>query len=169
MEQAKLDKVASYPCPKSIKDVRAFLGLCNYYRRFVKGFANIARPLNELLQKDTEFQWTEECSNAFNTLRKHLTSEPIVLKFPDFSKQFILYTDASDYAIGYVFGQKDDDNKEHVIAYSGRSYRSRASLACTWKECLALIEGIKHFKPYLERQRISCNVRSQVIGSHQRC
>ena len=151
MENAKLEKVQNYPKPCNIKSVRAFLGLCNYYRRFVRGFANIAKPLNELMKKDTKFEWNESCENAFQTLKYKLTSEPIVLKFPDYDKQFILYTDASDYAIGYVLGQIGNDNKEHVISYAGRSLTQAERKWPTFeKECLAVVDGIKHFHTYLE-------------------
>ena len=74
MEKAKLEKVKNYPKPSIIKGVRAFLGLCNYYRRFVKGFANIAKPLNELMKKDTKLERKKSCENAFQTLKNKLTS-----------------------------------------------------------------------------------------------
>lgn len=151
MERAKLDKVINYPTPTNLKAVRSFLGLCNYYRRFVKSFADVARPLNDLMKKNVNFQWTNDCHNAFQALKDKLTSEPVVLKFPDYERQFILYTDASDFAIGYVLGQKASDNKEHVIAYSGRSLtKTERNWPVHEKECLAVVEGIRHFRTYLE-------------------
>ena len=93
----------SYPRPKSQKDIRAYLGLCNYYRRFVKGFAEIARPLNRLLGKDVKFEWTEDCEKSFNKLKKSLTESPILV-FPNFSERFYLYVDASNQAISYSTG-----------------------------------------------------------------
>ena len=117
----KIDVVKSFPTPKNPKQVRSFLGLCNYYRRFVLGYSKIVHPLNQLLHKDRKFKWTSECTSAFDTLKAALTSSPI-LALPDTSKEFILSTDASATAIGFVLSQKDD-NKEHVIAYGGRSLR----------------------------------------------
>ncbi len=150
METAKLQAVESFPVPKSQKQVRSFIGLCNYYRRFVRDFAKIAKPLNNLTKKDTTFKWTEECQEAFITLKKALTSEPIILKYPDWDRPFTLYCDASDYALGYILGQVDEQGRERVIAYAGRSLSEvEQKWHITEKECLAIIQGIKHFKVYL--------------------
>ena len=100
----KISVVKDFPIPKSVKEVRGFLGLANYYRRFVKDFAKIAAPLNSLLSKDTRFSWTEQCQVAFDKLKKALCESPI-LAYPDFAKPFLLYTDASDFAVGYVLSQ----------------------------------------------------------------
>ncbi|CAC5360194.1 unnamed protein product [Mytilus coruscus] len=89
-------------------------GLCNYYRKFVKGYAKIASPLNRILTKDTPFKWTADCQNAFETLKEALTSTP-VLNFPNFNKPFIVSCDTSGSAIGYILSQIGDDAKEHVI------------------------------------------------------
>ena len=79
-----------FPIPKKVKDIRSFLGLANYYRRFIKNFASIASPLTALLRKNAKFQWTVECQNAFDTLKQALISGPI-LSFPDFNLPFELY------------------------------------------------------------------------------
>ena len=97
--------------------------MAGYYRRFVKDFAKIANPLHMLLQKDVKFKWGDAQENAFQTLKHALLSPPI-LAFPNFDKPFILYTDASTEAIGYLLGQKDDQNREVVIAYGGRALTS---------------------------------------------
>jgi len=81
--------------------VRSFLGLCNYYRRFVKDFAKIASPLNRLTRKDLSFVWSPECETAFISLKNWLCSPPI-LSYPDFERPFHLYTDASQTALGYI-------------------------------------------------------------------
>ena len=149
VDEDKITSVLSYPRPKSQKDVRAYLGLCNYYRKFVKGFAQIAQPLNRLLSKDVKFEWTAECENAFNKLKKALTESPILV-FPDFSARFYLYVDASTQAISYILGQKDAQNKERVISYGGRSLnKTERNWGITDLEGLALVEGIRHFKVYL--------------------
>ena len=77
VNEDKITSVLSYPRPKSQKDVRAYHGLCNYYRKFVRGFAQIAQPLNRLLSKDVKFEWSAECENAFNQLKKALTESPM--------------------------------------------------------------------------------------------
>ena len=94
-----------------------FLGLCNYYHRFVEGFAKIASPLNHLTRKDVAFAWSPDCETAFISLKDHLCSPPI-LAYPDFERPFHLYTDASQSALGYVLSQTIEGIK-HVISYGG--------------------------------------------------
>ena len=153
VDPAKIDLVKNFPTPKSQHDVRSFLGLANYYRRFVKNFSQIAAPLNDLLKKDTKMNWNASAEEAFQTLKQALTSAP-VLAFPDFAKQFILYTDASNRAIGYVLGQRDDEGRERVIAYGGRAlHQAETRYGITEKETLALVDGIRHFKVYLTHNK----------------
>ena len=90
----KTKAVSTFPVPKTQKDVRSFLGMCNYYRKFVKDYANLASPLNNLLRKETKFSWTDECQQAFDALKQSLLTSPI-LAYPDLSKKFILTCDAS--------------------------------------------------------------------------
>ena len=149
VDEEKIASVISYPRLKTQREVRSYLGLCNYYRKFVKGYAEVAKPLNRLLCKDVKFEWTEECEKAFNQLKKLLTEAPILV-FPDFSQRFYLYVDASNQAISYILGQKDEHNKEHVVAYGGHSLnKSERNWGITDLEGLALVEGIRHFKVYL--------------------
>jgi hypothetical protein len=149
----KVRLVQEFPRPRNQKDVRSFLGLASYYRKFVKGFASIASPLTQLLSKDLPFEWTTDCQTAFDALKAALTTAP-VLAFPDFRKQFVLYTDASATAIGYILGQRGDDNKEHVISYGGRSLRaSEKNWSISEREALAVVEGIKHYKVYLANNK----------------
>ena len=144
----KLEAVKSFPTPRSVKDVRSFLGLCNYYRRFVQGFANIASPLNHLTRKNIQFVWTPECETAFAELKERLCSPPI-LAYPDFRVPFHLYTDASQFAIGFVLGQVLD-GKEVVLAYGGRELSvTEKRYSTTEREALAVVEGIKKYQPYL--------------------
>ena len=151
-DPAKLAAVDSFPVPKSVKEVRSFLGLCNYYRRFVEKFASIASPLNRLTRKDVSFVWTPECEEAFVELKRRLCSPPI-LAYPDFHQPFHLYTDASQSAIGYVLGQVID-GKEVVIAYGGRELNSAETrYSTTEREALAVVEGIKKYQPYLTGQK----------------
>jgi transposase InsO family protein len=149
INKEKTKVVESFPRPKSAHDIRAFQGLCNFYRKFIKDYAHIAAPLNNLLRKDTKFVWSPECEQAFKTLKKHLISSPI-LAYPCFDRQFILYCDASKQAIGYILGQKDENGKEHVISYGGRSLKKHEqNLGITDLELLALVEGVKYYHVYL--------------------
>ncbi len=154
MERAKTQAVADFPRPHNKKALRGFLGLCNYYRKFVKSFCHITRPLNQLLGNEAAFNWDEECETAFQKLKKAMTSEPILLTFPDFDKEFILSTDASDTAVGFVLGQKDDEGKEHAIAYAGKSLaKHQRNWPIRDKELFAVIQGIEHFKVYLTTEK----------------
>ena len=145
----KTKAVETFPVPKTKTDVKSFLGLCNYYRKFIKDFSHTATALTQLLKKDNPFHWTDACHKAFQTLKDTLVTSPILM-FPDISKPFILYTDASDYAIGYILGQLDDQGKKHVIAYGGRSMNeAERRWGITDKEGLALVEGVRHYKVYL--------------------
>lgn len=144
----KIKAVMDYPIPKSPKQIKQFLGLIGYYRRFVKDFAKIAKPLTLLLKKDAQFQWLSHQQEAFEQFKRILTSEPI-LQFPDFNKPFVLTTDASNYAIGAVLSQ-GEIGKDLPIAYASRTLsKSEVNYSTTEKELLAIVWGTKHFRPYL--------------------
>lgn len=134
--------------PKTSKQVKQFLGLAGYYRRFVPNFAHISVPLTRLLRKSVAFNWTEQCQDAFLKLKTALVSPPI-LCFPDFTKQFHLWTDASGIAIAMILGHIVD-GEEKVIAYAGRVLsKSEQNYGATALEGLAVVEGVKHFRCYL--------------------
>ena len=93
----KLSSIQSMPCPYTPKEVKQFLGLVGYYRKFIPQYADIARPLNALTRKDTEFEWTEICQKSFDLLKAMVSEEPILV-YPDPSKPYVLFTDTSKYA-----------------------------------------------------------------------
>ena len=145
----KVEVIRNYPVPKNPKHVRQFLGLCNYYRRFQKDYSKIAKPLHNLTKKDTTWQWSQSCQDAFEQLRQNLLTAPM-LNYADMERPFILTTDASDFALGYVLSQKDTDGVERVIEFAGRSLRgSELNYSVTDKEGLAVVEGFNHFHSYL--------------------
>ena len=144
----KVRVVRDFPVPKNLKELRTFMGLANYYRRFVKGFAYIANPLNALTKKGSKFEWTEACADAFDKLKRALISAPI-LAYPDFKNEFLLFVDASSTGIGFTLAQ-EQNGKEVVIAYNGRGLnQAEKNYSTTEREALALVEGIKKFQPYL--------------------
>ena len=144
----KTRKILDWPTPSNLKEVRSFLGLCSYYRRFVKNFAHIATPLHKLTHKDVQFKWTVECDNAFKELKNILTSAD-VLAYPDFSEPFILDTDASDHGIAGVLSQIQG-GQEKVIAYGSRKLsKSEKNYSVTKKELLAVVHFVKYYKHYL--------------------
>ena len=132
--------------------LEVYLGLCNYYRKFVKGYSKITNPLNKLLAKDTQFKWTAECHDAFECLKTKLTSAPI-LAYPDMNQPFILTCDAGSSAIGYILSQIGKDNKEHVITYGGRALRTcEKNYTITELEFLSIIETVRQYHVYLTNQ-----------------
>ncbi len=116
--QSKVDVVKHFPQPTSVEKVRSFLGLTGYYRKFIKNYADIAQPLSSLLKKNTEFSWGPSQTKAFETLKEKLTSSPVLI-FPDYTKEFILCTDASDVGLGGILMQERNGNT-HPIAYASR-------------------------------------------------
>lgn len=152
---AKTAVIQTFPVPKDQSEVRAFLGICNYYRRFVNGYANIAAPLNRLLQRDVQFVWTNDCDLAFQMLKQALISPPI-LRYPNFDKEFILATDASGYAISYILSQLDETGREVVIQYGGRALtKAEQKWSITEREGLAVVEGIKVYRVYLANRKFT--------------
>ena len=102
--------VLNWLVPKTIRDIRKFLGLANYYRQFVKDFAKLARPLNNLTRKDEKWRWEEEQQKAFEQLKTVFTSQPLLVT-PDLDKEFRVEADASNFATGGVLSIKYEDNK----------------------------------------------------------
>ena len=147
-DPAKTQAVADWPTPTTLKEVRSFLGLASYYRRFVKDFAQIATPLNALTRKGQTFTWTVDAQKSFDTLKIKLTSSPI-LAMPTDSCDFILDTDACDRSLGAVLSQVQN-GVERVIAYASRSLDRREMNYCiTRKELLAVVFSVKYFRQYL--------------------
>lgn len=145
--------------PSDIREIRAFIGLASFYRRFVKNFTQLAYPLYQLTQKDTPFHWSTECQQAFTTLKNHLTSAPVVT-FPEYTLPFCLYTDFSLHAIGAVLAQVRDD-KEHIIACASRALNStKINYAGTKREWLGVIWALQHFWPY------TAGAKTPVITDH---
>lgn len=150
----KLDKIKQFPKPTSVKEVQMFLGLCNYYNKFIQNFSNLAQPLNGLLKKQKkEFVWTEECEKAFHALISSLTSEDLILQFPCFGKPFFLYTDASAYALGAVLTQENEQGYKKPISFASQTLNAaEKNYATIEKELLAIVWATKHFRPYLYGQ-----------------
>ena len=151
-DPAKTSAVRQYPVPKSVTEVKSFLGLCSYYRRYVRDFAAIARPLHQLTEKTKEFHWNPEAHKAFEELKDCLTSTPI-LAFPSMNEPFILYTDASQFAIGAVLAQVQN-GLERVICYASKSLnKAQSRYSTTKRELLAIVNYTRHFKHYLLGRR----------------
>ena len=120
MEEDKVAGVLNWPTPKTVRDIRKFLGLANYYRRFVKDFAKLARPLNNLTRKEEKWKWRNEQQKAFEQLKMVFMSRPLLVA-PDLDKEFRVEADASNFATGGVLSIKCEDNKWRPVAYISKS------------------------------------------------
>ena len=150
----KIEDVKSWPVPDCLKSVRQFLGFVGYYRRFIPKFADIATPLVHLTGKDVPFVWDTSCSAAFRALRASLIDAPI-LAFPTETGQYILDTDASNFGLGGVLSQIQDD-RELVVAYCSRALRPSQRRYCTTKrEMLAVVAMCLQFRSYLRGARFT--------------
>ena len=147
-DPAKTEVVSSYPIPTDLKQLRQFFGLANYYRRFVPDYFKIAEPLHKLLRKGATYNWNTACHKAFTELKHRLVTPP-VLTYPDFKLPFLLYTDASDFALGAVLSQIQD-GKERVVSYWNRQLtKPERGYSTTQREALAAVSAVKEFYPYL--------------------
>eukprot|EP00731_Ephydatia_muelleri_P000986 Em0001g986a len=146
--------VADWPTPSNAHELRQFLGLAGYYRRFVKNFAVIAAPLFHLTENHQAWNWTLQCNAAFFKLKESLVTSP-VLAYPVFSIGFVVDTDASGEGLGAVLSQNIEGH-DHVISYASRTLNKAERKYCaTRREMLALVWAIQHFRAYLYGKRFT--------------
>jgi hypothetical protein len=159
MDKLKVQAVIDWPIPKNLKQLRGFLGLTGYYRRFIKSYATIAAPLTDLLKKDS-FQWSDVAAEAFHHLKHAITSAP-VLVLPDFSKPFILETDASGIGIGAVLSQAG-----HPIAYFSKKLGPTSQKQSAYlREFRAITEALAKFRHYLLGHKFVIRTDQQSLKS----
>lgn len=146
----KIDIIKKFELPKTAKDIKSFLGLIGYYRKFIENFAKITKPLTKCLKKNAKIIHNDEFITTFEKCKNLLCNDPI-LKYPDFNEPFELTTDASNYALGAVLSQNG-----HAIAYASRTLNdAETRYATIEKEMLAIIWACKHFRPYLYGNRFT--------------
>lgn len=159
-DPGKIAAVENFPTPVNVKGIQSFLGLAGYYRKFIKDFSQIAKPLTELTKKDVEYRWTAQQEDAFDKLKVALTTAP-VLQYPDFMRPFIVTTDASDKAIGAILSQGEVGD-DLPICYASRTLnKAERNYTTTEKELLAIVWGIAQFRPYVYGTRFT------VVTDHQ--
>lgn len=147
-DPAKVSAVRNFPIPQNTTNIKQFLGLAGYYRRFIANFSHITRPLTNLLKKDTPYTWEAKQQVAFDKIKEILCTEPL-LQYPDFSKPFVLTTDASGYAVGGILSQ-GQIGEDLPIAYTSRVLnKAECNYSTTEKELLAIVYCVHHFRPYL--------------------
>ena len=149
----KLECIAKMPIPQNAKQVKQFLGLVGYYRKYVPRFSDIARPLTQLTRKNEGFDWSTECDKCFHMLKDYLQEAPI-LGYPDPAADYILYTDASKYTHAGVPTQSIDGT-DHPVAYTSRLFRgSQLNWAAVTKEAYAIYMSVKKLSFYLDSAQI---------------
>ena len=171
----KVRAISEWPIPRHglkegrrsipfVTQVRSFLGICSYYRRFIPNLAKIAEPLQRYTRDGADLEWTTEANNAFNSLKEKLITAP-VLRYPDLSKPFIVDSDACDYALGAVLSQVDErDGREHPVAYMSSTFSDAERHYCTWrKELMAVYRAIKHFEPYIYGRSIKIRTDNSAV------
>lgn len=151
MDKWKVEAIRDWKQPKNLMELRSFLGFINFYRRFVKDFSKVARPLHDLEKKDVRFEWSEDCQVAFNELKTIVSTAPVLIHTnPD--RPYILETDTSDYAYGAILSQKHDDSKLHPIAFLSKSMSpAEKNYDVFDKEMLAVVRALGHWRQYLDR------------------
>jgi hypothetical protein len=148
MEESKLKAVMDWPAPKDIQQLRAFLGLAGYYRKFVKSFSSLALPLTELLKKDNGFVWSEKCQQSFNTLKKAVTSAPVLI-LPDPDVEYVLDCDSSGYGIGAALMQDQGRGLQPIAFMSKKLLDAEKNYTIREQEMLAIVCACKEWRHYL--------------------
>ncbi|KAL0434762.1 UNVERIFIED_CONTAM: Transposon Tf2-12 polyprotein [Sesamum radiatum] len=144
MDPKKVQAIEEWQPPSDVHDLRSFLGLANYYRRFVKGYSKIARPMTDLLKKTEAWNWTPQCQVSFDDLKRAMVTDP-VLALPDMSKPFVVETNASDFALGGVLMQDG-----HPVAFESRELKdAERRYSAHEKELLAVVHCLRLWRHYL--------------------
>ena len=177
-DPAKLEAITKWPIPTKVRELQSFLGFCNYYRKFINRFADIARPLYALTSNKIKFAWNKEAEDAFNKLKEAMVSPP-VLRYPDHDKQFVVECDASNYAIGGVLSQQDENGELHpVYYYSKKLNKAEINYSITEKELLSiktafvewrhLLMGAKHkVLVYTDHRNLLYATKPQLLSARQ--
>ncbi|KAK1631628.1 hypothetical protein QYE76_005943 [Lolium multiflorum] len=162
VDRAKVEAIEKMPYPRDVKGIRSVLGHAGFYRRFIKDFSKISKPLTNLLQKDVPFVFDDDCKEAFETLKKALTTAPVV-EPPDWNLPFEIMCDASDFAVGAVLGQRVD-KKLNVIHYASKTLdAAQRNYATTEKELLAVVFACDKFRPYIVDSKVTIHTDHAAI------
>ena len=164
MAKGKVEAVLDWKTPASLTEVQSFLGFANFYRRFIKDYSRVARPLTELTKGGKkEWEWNLQAEEAFQELKQRFTTAPILAHF-DATKTVIIETDASDFAIGAVLSQRDEEGRLHPVAFHSRKFQpAEINYEIHDKELLAIVDAFKHWRRYCE----GATNQVQVFSDHQ--
>ncbi|KAK1696236.1 hypothetical protein QYE76_012933 [Lolium multiflorum] len=162
VDRAKVEAIEKMPYPRDVKGIRSVLGHAGFYRRFIKDFSKISKPLTNLLQKDVPFVFDDDCKEAFETLKKALTTAPIV-EPPDWNLPFEIMCDASDFVVGAVLGQRVD-KKLNVIHYASKTLdAAQRNYATTEKELLVVVFACDKFRSYIVDSKVTIHTDHAAI------
>jgi hypothetical protein len=149
LDPSKVKSVLSWSTPHNVSDIRSFLGLAGYYKRFIEGFFKIAKPMIELLKKGKTFEWTPMHESSFQELEKRLTTTPVLI-MPDMERPFSIYCDASGQGLGCVLMQDS-----HVVAYASRQLRKHKEKYPTHNlELSAVVHALKIWRHYIIGKKV---------------
>lgn len=149
-DPSKVQSIADFPVPSTVRQVRRFLGMAGWYQRFIRNFSAVASPMTDLVGKSGKFTWTPDAQAAFEQLKSCLSSAPI-LQQPDFTLPFFIQCDASTVGVGSVLYQIMSDGQEHPIAFHSKKLNSaQKNYSITELECYAAVLSVKHFRAYVE-------------------
>jgi len=165
MSNEKVEAVLSWKTPESLTEVQSFLGFANFYRRFIRNYSRAARPLTELTKKERKEDWARnrEAQAAFEEVKQWFTAAPILAHFGP-TRQVIIESDASDFALGAVLSQRDEENRLHPVAFHSRKFQpAEINYKIHNKELLAVVDAFKHWRRYCE----GATHQVQVFSDHQ--
>lgn len=156
--QAKIEAIVKFPVPRNRRELKRFLGMVGYYRKFCRNFSEVVVPLTNLLTKGNKFIWSQECSSAFSNVKAILMSEPVLVA-PDFKKPFKLAVDASDVGCGAVLLQEDSAGVEHPVCYFSKKFdKHQKNYSTIEKEALSILLALQHFDVYLSQTMVPIHV-----------
>ena len=163
MDLKKVEAIMAWPIPTKVKEVQSFLGLANFYRCFVDNFSKVAKPLHELMCKDTEWKWMDKCQNAFEKLKNIFILQPVLLMV-DTIKPLRIESDASEYATGTVLSMLQDDGKWHPCAYLSKGFNdTERNYDVHDKEMMGIMRALEAWRHYLE----GCKHRIEIWTDHR--
>ena len=164
MECLKVDVIQEWKPPRDVRGVREFIGFCNFYRRFVKNFAEVARPLHDLTKLGAKWEWGPRQNHAFNTLKEIIIASPVLIH-PNPEERFRVEMDASNYAYGAVLSQKSTkDHRQHPVAFFSKSMTpAERNYGISDKEALAIVKALQHWRHWLEGTKIPV----EILTDHQ--
>jgi hypothetical protein len=149
VDPSKITIIVDLPPPTSVKQLRTTLGHTGYYKKIIKGYAQITAPLERLLNKVYQFGWTDECQQSFDTLKEKMVTVPILV-FPNWSKAFHVHVDASSIALGAVLAQPGEGDIDHPLAFSSRNLSTaEINYTTTEREGLAMVYELHKFHHYM--------------------